>query len=84
MEQFESQFPVNNEVRQAVLKNCNDLLESWPDIVAMWAGMVEQTKASGWTEYASRALVLSQIIQDVSFIAIAVPGAIPHEETDET
>lgn len=85
MEDFESQFTESDEekLRQSVLKNIQALMSSWPDIVAMWSGMVEQCKDAGWTEYAARALVLSQILSDSAYIAAAVPGAIPHEETEE-
>lgn len=82
MDEFESLFSDDrSKVRQAVIDNVNVLMDTWPDIVAMWSGMVEQAKEAGWHEYAARALVLSQILPDSSYI-IAV-AADTHKSNEE-
>lgn len=54
----------NEVLREAILKNVLAISEAWPDIVALWSGMVKQLTDEGWTESSARALVLSSVTAD--------------------
>lgn len=72
---FESQFEETevDKVRKQVLQNIQMMAQSWPDMVALYNGMVKQLTDTGWTEIAARTLVLSNATATNYAIAVNIP-----------
>lgn len=69
-----------SQLREAILRSILAFSETWPDVVALWSGMVKQLIDDGWTEQAARALVLSSVTTDNSALLAVFPDAFETEE----
>jgi hypothetical protein len=70
------------QLREVILRSILAFSETWPDIVALWSGMVKQLIDDGWTEQAARALVLSSVTTDNAALLAVFPDAFETEEEE--
>ncbi len=69
-----------SDFRKAILENVMQFAEAFPDMVALWSGMVRQLMDDGWPEQAARALVLSSVTADNAALLSVFPDAYGGEE----